>query len=112
MNSLGPEYEPKDAARRPTDERDQPTEDATRMLRESDPPIVLRDCKAGHTPTPRLRRAGKAKELAGSNPSKALTTGHVDPDKGVKVPACIGNRFWHFVVESVSSARFLRSPLR
>jgi hypothetical protein len=102
LNSGGPECAPKVAARRPTDERDQPTEDAIRMLRESDPPIVVRDGNAGH----------KAKEWAGSNASNALTTGHVDPDEGVKLPACIGNRFWHSVLESVSSARFLRSPVR
>jgi len=72
------------------------------MLRESDPPIVVRDGNAGY----------KAKEWAGSNASKALTTGHVDPDQGIKLPACIGGRFWHSVSELVSNARFLRSPVR
>lgn len=37
--------------------------------------------------------------------SKALTAGHVDPDEGVTLPACIGSRFGHSVQKSVSCAR-------
>ena len=102
LNSGGPESEPEDAGRHPTANRDQPTEDAVWTHRESDPPIVVRDGNAGY----------KAKEWAGSNASKALTTGHVDPDQGVTLPACLGSRFWHSVSELVSNARFLRSPVR
>ena len=102
LNSGGPECVSNDAERHLTDDRDQPTEDAVRTFRESDPPIVVRDGNAGH----------KAKEWAGSNASIALTTGHVDPGNGVTLPACNGSRFWHSVPELVSSARFLRSPVR
>ena len=102
LNSGGPECVPDDAGRRLKADRDQPKEDAVWTHRESDPPIVVRDGNAGH----------KAKEWAGSNASIALTTGHVDPDKGVTLPACNGSRLWHSVSELVSSARFLRSPVR
>ena len=102
LNSGGPECEPDDAGRRRKANCDQPTEDVIWTLRESDPPIVVRDGNTGH----------KAKEWAGSNASKALTTGHVDPDNGVTLPACNGSRFRHSVSELVSSARFLRSPVR
>jgi hypothetical protein len=100
LNSGGPEHAPEDAARCLTDERDQPTEGAIRMLRESDPLIVVRDGKAGH----------KAKEWAGCNASTAHTTGHVDPDEGVTLPACIGGRFRHSVRELVSCARIPEEP--
>ena len=102
LNSGGPESEPEDAGRHPKANCDQPQEDTVRTLRESDPPIVVRDGNTGH----------KAKEWAGSNASKALTTGHVDPDHCVKLPACNGNWLWHSVPELVSNARFLRSPVR
>jgi len=36
----------------------------------------------------------------------------ITPEHGVKLPACNGKRFWHSVSELVSSARFLRSPVR
>jgi hypothetical protein len=65
LNSGGPESEAEDAGRHPMADCDQPQEDAIWTLRESDPPIVVRDGSAGYTPTPRLRRAGRAKEWAG-----------------------------------------------
>ena len=102
LNSGGPESEPEDVGRHPMANCDQRQEDAVWTLRESDPPIVVRDGNTGHT----------AKERAGSNASKALTAGHVDPDHCVTLPACIGNGLWHSVSELVSSARFLRSPVR
>jgi hypothetical protein len=102
LNSGDPECAPKAAARRLPDEHVQPTGDVIRTFWESDPPIVIRDGSAGH----------KAKEWAGSNASTALTPGHVDPDQGVKLPACIGGWFWHLVSASFSCARFLRSPVR
>lgn len=43
----------------------QPTEGVARSGQESDLPIVVRDGRAVHTPTPRLRRAGMAKGQAG-----------------------------------------------
>ena len=49
---------------------DQRKEGVDEGKRDSDPPIVVRDGNTGHT----------AKEWAGGNASKALTTGHVDPD--------------------------------
>ena len=88
LNSGGPEGEPGDAGRHPKANHDQPIEDAIRTLRESDPPIVVRDGNAGH----------KAKEWAGSNASKGITPGHeYSRSKGVKLPACNGDRFRHFV---------------
>jgi len=112
LNSGGPETVPAEAERRPRAIGDQPIEGANRSFRESDPPIVVRDGNTGHTSSPGYAGAGTAKEWAGSNASIALTTGHVDPDKGVTLPACNGSRFWHPVLELVSSARFLRSPVR
>jgi len=55
LNSGGPESEPEDAEGYPKADCDQPIEDAIWTLRESDPPIVVRDGNAGH----------KAKEWAG-----------------------------------------------
>jgi len=112
LNSGGPESEPEDAGRHPKANGDQPQEDAVWTLRESDPPIVVRDGNTGHTASHRYAGASTAKERAGSNASKALTTGHVDPDHCVTLPACNGNRLWHSVPELVSNARFLRSPVR
>ena len=102
LNSGGPESEPVGVARLLTADRGQPQEDAVRTIRESDPPIVVRDGNTGR----------RAKGRAGSNASKALTTGHVDPVTRVKLPACNGSWFRHAVSELVSSARFLRSPVR
>ena len=102
LNSGGPESVPAGVERHPTANRDQPIEDVIWTLRESDPPIVVRDGNTGHT----------AKERAGSNASKALTPGHVDPENRVKLTACNGSRFRHSVSELVSNARFLRSQVR
>ena len=55
LNSGGPGAEPAGVERLPRASGDQPQEDAARSSRESDPPIVVRDGKAGH----------KAKERAG-----------------------------------------------
>ena len=55
LNSGGPGNLPAEVERRPRANGDQPQEDATWILRESDPPIVVREGKAGH----------KAKERAG-----------------------------------------------
>jgi hypothetical protein len=76
LNSGGPESEPDGAVRHQMAGRDQPQEGAIRTLRESDPPIVVRDGSAGH----------KAKEWAGSNASKALTAGHVELDELCQAP--------------------------
>jgi hypothetical protein len=65
LNSGGPECVSNDAERRLTDDRDQPTEDAIRTFRESDPPIVVRDGNAGH----------KAKEWAGRQRKHSTYTG-------------------------------------
>ncbi len=81
LNSGGPECIPEDAGRHLKANRDQPKEDAVWTHRESDPPIVVRDGNAGH----------KAKGWAGSNASKGLTSGHVDLENRVTLPACIGN---------------------
>jgi hypothetical protein len=102
LNSGGPETAPEGVERRPRAIGVRPMEDVNWSLPESDPPIVVRDGNAGH----------KAKEWAGSNASKELTSGHVDPEHRVNLPACNGSRFWHSVTELVSSARFLRSPVR
>ena len=48
LNSGGPEGEPGDAGRHPKANHDRPKEDAKRIFRESDPPIVVRDGSAGH----------------------------------------------------------------
>ena len=87
LNSGGPESAPVEAERFLKADCDQPQEGVIRILRESDPPIVVRDGNAGH----------KAKERAGSNASKGLTSGHADPEHRVNLPACIGSRFRHSV---------------
>ena len=101
LNSGGPEGEPGDAGRHPKANHDQPIEDAIRTLRESDPPIVVRDGNAGHKP----------KEWAGSNASTGITSGHeYSRSNGVKLPACNGDRFWHSVPEAVPRARYPEEP--
>jgi hypothetical protein len=55
LNSGGPESEPEDAERHPKANCYQPQEDAVWTLRESDPPIVVRDGNTDH----------KAKDQAG-----------------------------------------------
>ena len=102
LNSGDPEREPEEAEGHLKANCDQHKEDAVWTIRESDSPIVVRDGNSGHT----------AKGRAGSNANKALTTGHVDPDHCVTLPACNGDQFWHPVMELISYARFLRSPVR
>ena len=76
LNSGGPESEPTEVERQPRADCDQPQEDAVWTLRESDPLIVVRDGNAGH----------RAKGWAGSNASRALTAGHVDPGRLCQAP--------------------------
>ncbi len=78
LNSGGPGTEPAAVKRLPRAGDDQPIEDVIWSSRESDPPVVVRDGSAGH----------RAKEWAGSNASKGLTSGHVDPETRVNLPAC------------------------
>jgi hypothetical protein len=89
LNSGGPEAAPAPVERRSKAIGDQPTEDVNRSFWESDPPIVVRDGNAGH----------KAKGWAGSNASKGLTSGHVDPEHRVNLPACNGSWIWHSVLD-------------
>ena len=101
LNSGGPGSDPSTAERRSEAISDQPQEDANRTFRESDPPIVVRDGNAGH----------RAKEWAGSNASTGTTAGHeYSRLYGVKLPACIGSRFWHSVPALVPCARFPEEP--
>ena len=92
LNSGGPESVPEGAERHRMADCDQPQEDAVWTLRESDPLIVVRDGNTGH----------KAKGRAGSNASKALTSGHVDLGKRCQAPClhwklflalCVGSGF-------------------
>ena len=101
LNSGGPESDPAEAGRQPTDDCDQRQEDAVTTFRESDPPIVVSDGNAGH----------RAKGRAGRHREQSTHLGtRILPAKGVKLPACKGNRFWHDVRESVSSARIPEEP--
>jgi hypothetical protein len=101
LNSGGPGSVPAEAARRPRANGDQPQEDAIRTFRESDPLVVVRDGYTGHA----------AKERAGRQRKQSthLRT-RCSPDQGVKLPACIGNRFWHPVPELVPRARLPEEP--
>ena len=74
-------------------------------IRESDPPILVRDGNTGHT-TARLRPL-RSRRRRGQDgiASTALTPGHVDPDLGVKLPACTGSRFGYSVSKLVPFAR-------
>jgi hypothetical protein len=100
LNSGGPECDPLAAVRWPEAIGDRPQEDANRIFRESDPPIVVRDGNAGH----------KAKERAGCNASRGTSTGHEYSQSGVKLPACKGSWFWHFVSALVPCARIPEEP--
>jgi hypothetical protein len=101
LNSGGPESAPAEAARQPRDDCDQRQEDAVMTLRESDPPIVVRDGNTGH----------KAKERAGKQRKHRYLHGtRILPNQGVKLPACNGNRFWHHVSALVPCARFPEEP--
>ena len=101
LNSGGPECDPSAAARWPEAIGDRPKEDASRTIRESDPSIVVRDGSAGH----------RAKGWAGSNASTGITSGHeYSRFHGVKLPACIGSRFWHSVPALVPCARDPEEP--
>ena len=101
LNSGGPECDPSAAVRWPEAIGDRPKEDAKRTIRESDPPIVVRDGNAGH----------RAKGWAGSNASTGSTSGHeYSRSNGVKLPACNGDRFWHPVPELVPRARYPEEP--
>ena len=59
LNSGGPESAPDDAGRHPKASRDQPQEDAVWTLRESDPPIVVRDGRTDHMAKGRAGRQSK-----------------------------------------------------
>jgi hypothetical protein len=101
LNSGGPESCPEVAARLASDGCDQRKEDAVLTLRESDPPIVVRDGSTGHT----------AKGWAGGQRKQRYLHGtRLLPVYGVKLPACNGNRFWHSVSELVPSARLPEEP--
>ena len=111
LNSGGPESSPAEAGRQPTDDCDQRQEDAVTTLRESDPPIVVRDGNTGHTASHGYAGASMAKGRAGRHREQSTHLGtRILPAKGVKLPACKGNRFWHDVWESVSSARRPEEP--
>jgi len=101
LNSGGPECDPSAVVRWPEAIGDRPKEDAKRTFLESDPPIVVRDGNAGH----------RAKGWAGSNASTGITSGHeYSRSDGVKLPACIGSRFWHTVPALVPCARYPEEP--
>jgi hypothetical protein len=101
LNSGGPEGDPLAAVRQPKAIGDRPIEDINRTVRESDPPIVVRDGNAGY----------KAKEWAGCNASIGITTGHdYSRLNGVKLPACNGDRTGHSVSASVPCARYPEEP--
>ena len=79
----------------------QRTGDADAGIRESDPPIVVRDGNTGHT----------AKGWAGRQRKQSTDLRiRIFLAKGVKLPACIGNKFWHSVAELVPFARFPEEP--
>jgi len=59
LNSGGPGGLPAEAERRPRANGDQPQEDAIWTIRESDPPIVVRDGNTGHTAKERAGRQRK-----------------------------------------------------
>ena len=53
----------------------QPIEGVAKSRQESDLPIVVRDDNTGHTPAPRLRRAGTAKDQAGMQRGQSTHAG-------------------------------------
>ena len=66
LNSGGPESAPSEAARQPRDDCDQRQEDAVMTLRESDPPIVVRDGNTGHRAKERAGKQRKHRYLHGT----------------------------------------------
>ncbi len=101
LNSGGPESVPAEAVRRPGANGDQRQEDAVWTIRESDPPIVVRDGNTGHTAK---GRAGRQRKQSTHLRTRILLV------KGVKLPACIGSGFRHTVSESVPCARLPEEP--
>jgi hypothetical protein len=100
-NSGGPGSDPEAAARLPAGDCDQRKEDAVSTLRESDPPIVVRDGSAGHMAK---GRAGKQREQRNLHGTRLL------PVYGVKLTACNGDRLWHSVSALVPGARLPEEP--
>jgi len=81
--------------------------------RESDPPIVVGDGRADHTPAPRLRRTGMAKGWAGRQRSQSTHLGtRILPVNGVTLPGCNGSRVIRFCRTTRLVRVFLRSPVR
>ena len=101
LNSGGPESVPAEAVRRPRANDDQPQEDAIWTFRESDPPIVVRDGNTGHTTK---GWAGRQRKQSTHLRTRILLV------EGVKLPACIGNGFWHPVSQLVPFARLPEEP--
>ena len=101
LNSGGPECDPSAAVRWPEAIGDRPQEDANRIFRESDPPIVVRDGNTGHT----------AKEWAGRQRKQRTHHGtRILPNTVSSSLLAKGTGFWHFVSALVPCARFPEEP--
>ena len=101
LNSGGPECEPAAVERRPRADCVQRQEDVMWTFRESDPLIVVRDGNTGHRAK---GRAGRQRKQSTHLRTRILLA------NGVKLPACIGNRPCHPVMDLVLFARFPEEP--
>ena len=101
LNSGGPESAPAEVERPPRANGDQPQEDAIWTFRESDPLTVVRDGNTGHTAK---GWAGRQRKHSTDLRTRLLLA------KGVKLPACMGNKSWHSVPELVPFARLPEEP--
>jgi len=101
LNSGGPGCVPEEAERQPRANGDQPQEDVIRTIRESDPPIVVRDGNTGHT----------AKERAGrQRKQRTHFQDTITPDKECQAPCLHRERTPARVPELVPIARLPEEP--
>jgi hypothetical protein len=93
LNSGGPESEPTAVERPLRAGRDQPQEDVIRTIRESDPPIVVRDGNADHKTLHRGSDASHGEGAGrGATRVKHSPRDTNTPGTGVKLPTRNGNR--------------------
>jgi len=101
LNSGGPDGGPRHGATYAVDGPVQRKEDRTVPVRESDPPIVVGDGRAGHKAKGRAREQRKQSTHHGTR---------ILPANGVKLPACTGDGPWHLVPDALTECAFPEEP--
>ena len=101
LNSGGPDGGPGHWATRAVDGPAQRKEAGSVSVRESDPPIVVSDGRAGHKAKGRAREQRKQSTYRGTR---------ILPANGVKLPACNGDGPWHLVPDALTECAFPEEP--